>query len=655
MKSRLFCIIICLFTALSGLTAKEFRLTSPDGSIDITLSVGNQTTWSMYKDGKLLLAPSEISMSTDYAVYGRGKVKSVKTRRHSRIIDALGLYKRREVKDCCNEMVLSFSDCDLIFRAYDDGAAYRFVSKAKKPFKVLSERAEFRFPEDWSIYVPYTSKFESSFEKYYTHTEISEFDPRSMGLLPSMVNTGDNLKINIMESSLYNYPGMYLARGEDLLELCGKFAAYPDKVEHGGHNNLQGIVKSRRNYIAECGPAEKFPWRILAVGDDLAMADSDFVWRLADDPEDSDWSWVKPGKVAWEWWNNWNIRGVDFASGVNTATYKAYIDFAAKNKLEYVILDEGWAVKGAADLMQVVPAVDLEEIISYASEKNVGIILWAGYIAFDKDMENVCRHYSEMGVKGFKIDFMDRDDQLVVDFHRRAASMAAKYHLIVDFHGTYKPSGLNRTWPNVLNFEGVNGCEQMKWCKTDVNQPLYDVLIPFIRQCAGPMDYTQGAMHNAAKGRFRANYYEPMSMGTRCHQLAEYMIFDSPLCMLCDSPDNYEAEPECTAFIASVPTVWDDTRIVAGKVGEYIVTARRSGDVWYLGASTSWRPAKISVDIAFLGDGAWKAEIFRDGVNAERNGRDYIRETVNVLATDKLEMSLAPGGGCAAIFRKINN
>lgn len=641
----------CISTAL----AKEHRLTSPDGRISLVVSSGEKLCWSVSRDGQQLLAPSAISLRLDDgSVYGTGRLRGTATCSISKEIPT-ALYKKSLVEDRFNQLTLTFSDCSVVFRAYDSGVAYRFVSRSGKPFKVLSEQAEFRFAEDFPAYVPYTSVFNSSFEKQYTFTEISEFDPRSMAILPVMVKAADGVRMNIMESSLHNYPGMYLSRGEDLLELKGKFAAVPSVVVQGGHNSLQGIVKERQNHIAECGPGEKFPWRIIAIGDDLAMADNDLVWLLGEEPDPAiDWSWVKPGKVAWEWWNSWNVKGVDFKAGINNDTYKFYIDFAAKYGIEYVILDEGWSVKGKADLMQVVPEIDIPELVDYASRRNVGLILWAGYWAFDRDMENVCRHYSELGVKGFKIDFMDRDDQKMVSFHDRAARTAAKYHLIVDFHGTYKPSGLSRTYPNVLNYEGVFGCEQMKWCKTDVNQPLYDVLIPFIRQCAGPMDYTQGAMVNAARGHFRANYHEPMSMGTRCHQLAEYMVFDSPLCMLCDTPVNYEREQECTEFIASVPTVWDETKVLDGTVGEYIATARRSGKDWYMGAICSWKAKNLSLELGFLGEGRWMAEIFRDGVNASRNGTDYVREFREVDASAVLELSLAPGGGAAVKFSPMD-
>lgn len=650
-------IIAIALTALLGTSAlaavKNHKLTSPDGRISVVVTSGNGLSWSVSMDGKQLLAPSAVSVTIDDgSVYGEGKLKRTETRSVSREIST-ALYKKSLVEDKYNELTFTFSDCRVVFRAYDSGVAYRFISRSRHDFKVLSEKAEFRFAQDWPAYVPYTSVFNSSFEKQYTLTELSEFDTRSMSILPMMVKASDGIRMNIMESSLYDYPGMYLRRGDGLLELRGTFAAYPEKVAQGGHNSLQGIVGSRRDYIAHCSAEEKFPWRIIAIGDDRAMADCDLVWLLGEDPaEGSDWDWVKPGKVAWEWWNGWNVKGVDFKAGINNDTYKFYIDFAAEYGIEYVILDEGWSVKGAADLMKVVPEIDIKELVDYAAARNVGIILWAGYWAFDRDMENICRHYSSLGVKGFKIDFMDRDDQMMVAFHSRAAATAAKYRLLVDFHGTYKPSGLSRTWPNVLNYEGVFGCEQMKWCKSDVNQPLYDVLMPFIRQCAGPVDYTQGAMNNAARGHFRANYSEPMSMGTRCHQLAEYMVFDSPLCMLCDTPINYRREPECTRFIASVPTVWDETRVLDGRVGECIVTARRKGDEWYVGGICSWEAINLKIDLGFLGDGLWTAEIFRDGVNASRNGTDYIREIRTVEAGSSFGVEMAPGGGVAMRLKR---
>jgi alpha-glucosidase len=367
-----------------------------------------------------------------------------------------------------------------------------------------------------------------------------------------------------------------------------------------------------------------------------------------------DISWIRPGKVAWDWWNYWNISGVDFKAGINNETYKYYIDFASKKGIEYVILDEGWAVNKKADLMQVIPQIDLKGLVEYAKQKNVGLILWAGYWAFDRDMENVCRHYSEMGIKGFKVDFMDRDDQPMTDFYYRAAAMCAKYKMLIDFHGAFKPAGLNRTYPNAINFEGVAGLEQMKWADKDCDQVMYDTQIPFIRQAAGPMDYTQGAMLNSCKGRFVANYYEPMSQGTRCHQLGLYMILESPLSMLCDNPSNYlNLGGPCTDFIAQVPTVWDETRFLLGEMGEYVVSARRKGNTWYVGGITNWTSRDVTVPTDFLGEGNWKMESFLDGMNAHRRADDYaFKAGQSVKAGSAMKIHMAPGGGFALKFTK---
>ena len=412
-------------------------------------------------------------------------------------------------------------------------------------------------------------------------------------------------------------------------------------------------MKERASYIAKADGARAFPWRVAVIGSDADIASSDLSWLLSEPSRIADVNWIKPGKVAWDWWNYWNIIGVDFEAGVNTATYKHYIDFASENGIEYVIIDDGWAAGKGEDLMVINPDIDLEAILAHAAKKNVGIILWAGYGAFNRDMEAICKHYAGMGVKGFKVDFMDRDDQLMTGFNHKAAETAAKYGLLLDLHGTHKPAGLNRTWPNVLNFEGVHGLEQMKWSPGTVDQMKYDVTIPFARQVAGPMDYTQGAMHNATRSSYYPCGQQPMSQGTRCHQLALYMVLDAPLNMLCDSPSNYRKEPESTAFIADVPTVWDETRVLDGKIGEYIVTARRKGDTWWIGGITDWTPRDIEVDLTPLSLGAGsRMELFADGVNAHRNANDYVKSDMSVAPGSKMKFHLAPGGGFAAKIRK---
>lgn len=637
---------------------KNFTLSSPDGKVKAEINIGKTIEYSVFHQTDLLVSKSPVSLRfTDGTSPGiNAKLKKATKKSVNEVIDAV-IYKKNKISDNYNELYLSFrGDYSLIFRAYNDGVAYRFSTDRKKPFTVVNEQAEFNFPGDPKVYAAYVNddngrkdtfekQFFNSFENQYQHIALSNWNPKRLAFLPLVIEGKNGKKICITESDLLDYPGMYL-HGNGSGGLAGVFAPVPKKIKPGGHNMLQGLVQSREPYIAVCEGKTNFPWRAVIVAEnDYELTNSDMVYKLATPSQLSDISWIKPGKVAWDWWNDWNIKNVDFQTGVNNATYKYYIDFASKYKIEYVILDEGWAVNLKADLYQIVPEIDLKELIAYAKSKNVDLILWAGYNAFNKDMEGICRHYSEMGIKGFKVDFMDRDDQPMVDFYHRAAQIAAKYHLMLDFHGAFKPAGLQRTYPNVINFEGVHGLEQMKWSPSSVDQVTYDVTIPFIRMVAGPMDYTQGAMRNATRDNYRPVNSEPMSQGTRCRQLAEYVIFESPLNMLCDNPSAYMTEKECTEFIAEIPTVWDETVALNGEIAKYITIARRKGNVWYLGSMTNWDARKLDLDLSFLGEGDFRAEIFRDGVNAHRAASDYRKYTIDIPTDRKMQISMAPGGG----------
>lgn len=656
----LFIAVMTVFAA----QAKNYEVASPSGDLRAVVSVTNSgTTLSVFAGETEVLAPSPISITIKENNESRTKVlwgmnsKQPKVRRS--FVDEMipaPVYKRFQVKDRYNQMVLTSGKQGLVVRAYDDGIAYRLTYKSNIPYTVYNEQADFTFPADYPMYASYVKRgddgdFESqyinSFENTYEHESITKFKSSRLLFLPVLVELPHGMKVCITEADLDNYPGMYLVGGGDTPVLASHFAPVPKTTVQGGHNMLQKFVTSREEYIARDANAQ-LPWRVIAVaGNDAELAASDIVFRLGKPLRIADTSWIKPGKVAWDWWNAWNLYGVDFRAGINNETYKYYIDFAAENGIEYVILDEGWAVNKKADLMQVVPEIDLPELVTYADGKNVGLILWTGYWAFHRDMENVVKHYADMGIKGFKVDFMDRDDQEMVRFINEASELCACYNMLVDFHGMYKPTSAQRTWPNVINYEGVNGLEQLKWSPKGYDQVTYDVQIPFIRQFAGPMDYTQGAMRNAIKKNYNPVNSEPMSQGTRCRQLATYVIFDSPLNMLCDNPSNYRREPECTAFIARIPTVWDETLGLDGKVGEYITMARRSGDEWYVGGLTNWDKRDIIVDLSFLEEGFYEIELFKDGINADRAACDYKRVVMPVPEDRQLKVTLFPGGGFA--------
>lgn len=632
-------------------------LRSPDGSLEIRITASPVLRYELLADGEALLRPSAVGMElSDGERWGEGGRLLRTERRSVDTVLASPLYRRSSVRERYNACVLAFDGgWSVEFRAYDDGVAYRFRSERADSLDIRRETVEYVLPGDAPVAVPYVnrgkdgdfaSQFLNSFENVYDRTRLSGMKKDRLAILPLVAEAPGGRKLCLTEADLQDYPGLFLLPAAAPHTLAGVHAPCPDRVVQGGHNRLQGIVETRLDRIARVAGTRTFPWRVTVVADrDPELAETDLVYLLAEPSRLADVSWVKPGKVAWEWWNDWNITGVDFPAGVNTETYRHYIDFAAEHGIEYVILDEGWAVNLQADLMQVVPEIDLPALVEYGRRKGVDLILWAGYYAFDRDMEEICRHYAAMGIKGFKIDFMDRNDQQMVAFNWKAVETCARYGLVVDLHGMYQPAGMNRTWPNVLNFEGVFGLEQMKWSSRETDQLTYDVTVPFIRQVAGPMDYTQGAMRNAAPGRYYPDYSAPMSQGTRCRQLALYLVLDSPLNMLCDSPDQYRREPECTEFIASVPTVWDETRILAGEMGEYIVTARRSGDRWYIGGLTGPKAREIELDLSFLPASVRQVTVFRDGVNAGRNGTDYRKETIRTGAGRRLKLQLAPGGG----------
>lgn len=656
---KFYAFALLLLSSFNSISAKEYRLQSPSGKIAANIDCGDNLSFSVCCNGKEVLAKSPVSMTlSDGTVWGeKAKITKAVRKSNKSIIESL-FSPSATMPDVYNSLTLRMKGgWSVEFRAYDDGFAYRFASTLDKPYEIAAEQTDFNFPADYTASVPYVrtgsddnmqSQFFNSFENLYTVERLSALNPRRLAFLPLSVDA-DGTTVAITETDLNDYPGLYLYNPDGTNSLKGKHAPYPTKIVDGGYNNIEGVVTETADYIARVDGPRTFPWRILVIGDDKVVASSNLSYLLAEPSRIADTSWIKPGKVAWDWWNSWNITGVDFEAGINTPTYKHYIDFASENGIEYVILDDGWAAGKGENLFILNPEIDLQEIIAYAKRKNVGIILWAGYRAFERDLEKVCKHYSELGVKGFKVDFEDRDDQLMTAFNYRAAETAARYHLVLDLHGSYKPAGINRTWPNVLNVEGVNGLENVKWTEIgDFDIIQYDTMLPFLRQLAGPMDYTQGAMVNAARHNFRPIHSQPMAPGTRAHQLALYMILFSPLNMLCDSPSNYRREQECTDFIASVPTVWDETKVLDGKMGEYIVTARRKGNDWFIGGITNWTPRDLTIDLSPLNlkEGT-EMTIFTDGANAHRNGNDYRSQTIPV-ASGSLHVHLAPGGGFAA-------
>jgi len=645
-------------TILNAQKNKGFEIKSFDGKIALKVDVGAKLQWSVQNIGQQIIAPSSISLQLESGeILGDNvKILSSKTEKTDNIITTVN-YKKSSIVNQCNQLTISCKgDYGVIFRVYNDGVSYRFFTKRKGELLVKNEEANFNFTADHKAFVPYmwdyrdNKIFNSSFEALYKEINISRFASDSLAFLPVLVDVGNNKKIVILEADLEDYPGMYLNINKTHKGFMGVYAPYPLEAKLNGYGGINFIPTKRADYIAKVNGIRNFPWRVIVISqEDKELLNNDMVQKLASPSRIADISWIQPGQVAWDWWNDRNISHVDFKAGMNTPTYKYFIDFASANKIKYIILDGGWSE--ALDLTKILPDINLQEIIDYGKQKGVGVILWASWYAVTQQMDKVFPLYSKMGVKGFKIDFVDRDDQLAVASLYEIAKKAADYHLLIDYHGVFKPTGLQKTYPNVIGFEGVKGLENYKWAIED--QPRYVVSIPYIRMMAGPMDYTPGAMRNSNKENFRPINSNPMSQGTRCQQLAMYVVFEAPLQMLSDNPTIYMKEQECTDFITRIPTTFDETVALDGKVGEYAALARKKGDTWFAGAMTNWIARDLTLDFSFIGEGDYQALVFKDGINADRDATDYKKDVIKISRNSKLNIHLAPGGGWAARIEKL--
>lgn len=663
-----------LFAAIAASSvamAQKYEITSPDGKIKVTVENEKNLTWSIAHEQTQVITPSAIGLSGYDAknkkkavAFGNGiKVKNAaKSSKNTSF--ATPFYKKAKVENNYNGITLVCQgDFDIEFRAYNDGAAYRIINKRKAAFNVKDETVNCNFADDYKAFIPYVNDNRSgerycySFESYYDESKLSEMYADSLSITPLMVCLPDGKKAVCMEAGVENYPGLFLKKGSDKANsLVSEFAPVPTEEIIAGHARLNLIPVKRADYIATVGKSQSLPWRVVLVTtDDSELLNNDMAQRLAPECRIADTSWIRPGKVSWDWWNTCNLTGVDFKAGMNTKTYKYYIDFAAKNNLEYIIIDEGWS--SDESLIEDLSAdINLAEIIAHGKEKGVGVILWSSWRNAKNNTDAVFKHYADMGIKGFKVDFFDRDDQPVLASAYQIAAIAAKHHLLLDFHGM-KPCGIQRAYPNIVNFEGVKGLENSKWEPVTNNTPLhdfprYDVTAPYLRQVAGPMDYTPGATVNAQKWLFRSVNDHPMSMGTRAHQVAMYTAFEAPLQMLADSPSKYMKEQETTDFISQIPTTFEQTVALKGEIGEYLAVARCKNGVWYVCAMTNWNARTLPIDLSFLGEGEWKAEIFADGVNANNEATDYKKCTMTVNSSTTLQAEMASGGGWSAIIKK---
>ncbi len=661
MKKILSSVFLMLFS-ITFLKAQNYQLASPNNKIQVNIEYNAGLHFSVQKNGLTLILPTEISLTLEEGKVPtqNDKVRRAKERSVNTTIQPVVAIKNASIKDQYNQLTLQYKGkYSVVFRAYNDAVAYHFVTDFKDSIIVKQEAFDIHFPKGAQAWFSLLSGKEDVQDRWmnaYEHLyDKKPLDSLLKGRteLPLLVDLQDKGKVLITESNLYDYPGLYFTGGDQ----NSLTAVFPPRVKTD-RKNVKGDggwdrvlhPESVYPYIAKTSGKRSFPWRIIAVADnDIQLLNNEIVYKLGEPNRLENTGWIKPGQVAWDWWNHWNITGVDFKAGINNKTYEYYIDFAARNHIPYIIMDDGWYVLG--DLTKESPDIDVAHLCAYAKRKGVGVILWCSWLTLSHQMKEALDLFQRWGVKGIKVDFMNRDDQAMVNFYWHCAKATADRQMLVDFHGAHKPAGLQRTYPNVVNYEGVAGLENDKW--TDkMATPDMAVTLPFIRMFAGPMDYTPGAMRNAQKKDFRAIGDYPMSEGTRCQQLAMYVLYDAPLQMLSDNPVIYEKNKKCLDFITSVPTTWDETIPLAGNVGSYVAMARKHGDEYFVGAMTNWEARDLTLDFSFLPDGTWNMELFQDGVNADRNGIDFKRVVKAVSNKDQLTIHLAPGGGWAARISK---
>lgn len=629
---------------------KEYHIQSPDKHIrlNVKLSEG-QVKWEITKDDQILLTPSLIDIQINGQQLGQtSTVRKSKITTNSSILETVVPIKSREIDNSYQQLELHFKDHAIQFRAYNDGVAYRYLTQFKKTIRINEESIQLNFPADYRVFWSNEAnkQFLSHFESLYTDSTISHFGPDRHAALPLLVQHPSGVNLLISETELLDYPNLFLfGTGKNSL-----VSGHPKVILESDRKGDRGfIIKKEADYIAETKGTRAFPWRTITIAStDKELLTSQLNYKLASPSRLPDTDWIKPGKVAWDWWNANTIYGVDFKSGVNTETYKYFIDFASQFGLEYILLDEGWT-KSTTDLKHSSAKIDIEEIINYAGSKNIGVWLWCLWEPLDLDMEHILDQYAAWGAKGIKVDFMARADQYMVNYYERVAKACADRKLMVNFHGAFKPVGLHHLYPNVMTYEGVRGLENNKWENTIT--PTHNLTLPFTRMVAGPMDYTPGAMKNVVTANFHPAFTAPMSMGTRAHQAAMYVLYESPLQMLADSPSAYLADKTYTSYIAQIPTVWDETVPLEAKIGEYAVIARRHGTTWYVSAMADWNGKELELSLPFADGTSFDVEILQDGINSDTHPSDYkiVRQQWN--GKDNMAIKIMPGGGWVGIFK----
>jgi len=647
--------VLTLILTTSYCQTKE--LSSPNGRIRIAVTIDKGITYSFSFDNKLILASSSIDLilKNGKALSEHASLKKAATNQVRETILPPVAEKRKVIPDNYNELSLTFKQKFTIsFRAYDDGIAYRFATSIKDTLFVYNEVSEYNFPENHEVYYPEVARrdncdeFHTSFEEPYKLKPLDSIGENNLVFSPILIMPKEGPKLLITESDIEDYPGMFIT-GTGSKKLKGKFAPYPlqETMTEGGFQ--QYIVTKRADYIAKTKGTRTFPWRIVAIAEhDKDLPGNDIVYRLGSPSRIGEAKWLNPGKGTDEWIIGTNLFNVPFRTGVNTATYKYYIDFAKRFGFDRIMMDAGWSDNN--DLFKINPDINMDEISSYAKEKGIKLSMWTLALALDKQLEPALDQFQKWGVDFIMTDFMDRDDQKMVNFYYRVAEACARHQIMIMYHGAYKPAGFSRTFPNAVTRESVLGSEYNIW--SEKATPDHNLLLPFIRMVAGPMDYEPGILDNATKKTFRPIETKVMAPGTRCHQLAMFVVYESPIQIFSGNPSAGMQEPAFMELLGSIPTTWDETKIIDAKVGEYIITARKKGDDWFIASMGNWNEHELKLSLDFLDEGDYTAVICEDGVNADRYPSDYKITEKKIVKSETIDINLAPGGGFMMRIKK---
>ena len=645
-KYLLLSMFLCLVSLLHA--RNKFELVSPNGEIKVSFNLSDKIYYSIDYNGDVLLKDNYLQLTLKNQVLGQNpKLRRQKRTSIDEHLTPVVPLKYSKVNNRYNQLLLTFKDYSVEFRAFDDGVAYRFITSQKGDVEVMNEEFAINFPSDYLLHLQQPGGFHTAYEEPYTHVQSNAWKPEErIAVLPVLIDTQKDYKILISESDLADYPCMFL-KGTGTNGAISVFPKAPFAFAENSDRSVK--ITQEADYIAKTKGTRNYPWRYFVISkNDKQLIENIMTYRLAEKNQLQDVSWIKPGQVSWEWWNDASPYGpdVNFVSGYNLETYKYYIDFASKFGIPYIIMDEGWA-KSTRDPYTPNPKVNLHELIRYGKEKNVGIVLWLTWLTVENNFD-LFKTFNEWGVKGLKIDFMDRSDQWMVNYYERVAREAAKHNLFVDFHGSFKPAGLEYKYPNVLSYEGVRGMEQMGGCYPD--NSLY---LPFMRNAVGPMDYTPGAMISMQPNVYRSERPNSASIGTRAYQLALFVVFESGLQMLADNPTLYYRNEDCTRFITQVPVTWDETVALEAKAGEYVIVAKRKGDKWFIGGITNngEKEREFTINLDFLNkDRSYRMTSFEDGINAGRQAMDYRCKSSQVKAGEQLTVKMVRNGGFAAVI-----